>query len=106
MTEARVIWLIIIGGTIGTFALRYSFIGAAGVMDSLPDAVTRSLRFLPAAVLAALAVPAVIAPEGAVVLEIQNERLLAGIVAVGVAARTKSVFWTIAVGMSVFWILR
>lgn len=106
MTTVPAIWLIIIGGTLGTFALRLSFIGAPDALDALPDGFNRSLRFLPAAVLAALAVPAVLAPEGSLAISPDNARLPAAILAVGVAWRTESVFWTIAVGMGTLWLVR
>lgn len=100
------LWLIIIGGALGTFALRLSFIGAPNALDALPDSFNRSLRFLPAAVLAALAVPAVLAPDGPLALTPDNARLPAGVIAVAVAARTESVFWTIAAGMGSLWLFR
>ncbi len=106
MTAIPTIWLIIIGGTIGTFALRLSFIGAPDTLDALPDSVNRSLRYLPAAVLAALAVPAVLAPEGTLAIAANNARLPAAILAVAVAWRTESVFWTITVGMGTLWLVR
>lgn len=104
--DATTRWLVVLGATVGTFALRISFLGATGVIQALPATVTRALRFLPAAVLAALALPAILGADGGVAVSAGHERLLAGAVGGGVAWYTESIFWTIGAGMAVFWLLQ
>jgi branched-subunit amino acid transport protein len=64
----------------------------------VPPRLERALRYVPAAVLAALVVPAVVAADGSPTL-LGNDRLLAGAAAALVAWRTESVLATIVVGM-------
>jgi branched-subunit amino acid transport protein len=99
MTDTAMVWLAIVVAGIGTFLIRFSFIFLFEYLSEVPDGVERALRFVPAAVLAALVVPALVLVEGVPSISLGNERLLAGIVAVVVAWRTESIFATIAVGM-------
>ena len=55
------IWVVIIGLGIGTFVLRYSFLGMIGNRP-LPEWVLRYLRYTPVAVLPGLVAPLVIWP--------------------------------------------
>ena len=57
------IWLIIVLLALGTFALRFSFLGLVGGR-SLPDWLLRLLRYTPVAVIPGLMAPQVILPEG------------------------------------------
>lgn len=99
MTDTAMVWLAIVVAGIGTFLIRFSFIFLFEYLSEVPDGVERALRFVPAAVLAALVVPALVLVEGVPTISLGNERLLAGIVAAVVAWRTESIFATIAVGM-------
>lgn len=99
------IWIAILGGAIGTYLLRLSFIAVIGSVDTVPPRVEYVLGFVPAAVLAALVVPPILAPGGTVTLSPANEQLIAGSVAAVVAWRTESMLATIAVGMGVLWVL-
>ena len=99
------IWSLFILLAAGTFALRLSFIYLFGKLD-MPDWLRRSLRFVPASVLAALVFPALTYPNGTLDLSLGNVRLLAGIGGALVAWKTRNVLWTIAVGMVLFWILQ
>lgn len=98
------LWLTL--GVIGliTFAYRLSFIA---LMDRLrvPIIVQRALRFVPVAALTAIIVPDLVIHGGAVDLSLANLRLIAGIVAILVAWRTKNTLLTIGVGMAVLWAL-
>jgi branched-subunit amino acid transport protein len=93
--------LIFLGMGLVTYFTRYAMIAAMG--REMPSLVQRWLRYVPAAVLAALIAPAALAPQG---------RLQAGThvwaMAVGawVAWRTRNVLWTIVGGMAAFWLLR
>lgn len=99
------VWIAILGGAIGSFGLRLSFIALFGRIDSIPPRVELVLRFVPAAVLAALVVPALVAHGGTLDLSPDNHRLLAGGVAAVVAWHTEDMLATIAVGMGTLWAL-
>jgi branched-subunit amino acid transport protein len=88
-----------------TFAIRLSFIALLGRVE-VPPLFTRALRFVPAAVLSAIIFPELVVRGGAVDLSPSNPRLLAGLVAAGVALRTRSVALTIACGMGALWAIQ
>lgn len=100
---APAIWGVILAIGVATYAIRFSFIALFGYLDEIPLRIRRPLRYVPAAVLAALVLPALvtIAPGA---LEI--DKLIAGAVAALVAWRTESVFATMAAGMGALWALR
>ena len=97
-------WLIIFGMGIVTYAIRLSLIVLLGRLD-VPPLVQRALRFVPPAVLSAIVFPEVLSPGGALDISFGNDRLIAGVLAAGVAWRTRNVFLSIAVGMIALWIL-
>ena len=97
-------WLIIFGMGIVTYAIRLSLIVLLGRLD-VPPLVQRALRFVPPAVLSAIILPEVLRPGGALDISFGNDRLIAGVLAAGVAWRTRNVFLSIAVGMVALWIL-
>ncbi len=98
------IWLVMIALGLLTFGTRLSFIALLERIN-LPQGFQRALRFVPIAVLSAIIAPELGYTTNALAISPTNPRLLAGIVATFVAYRTRSVIWTIAVGMAVFWIL-
>lgn len=100
------VWAVIAVVGIATFLIRLSFIYLFGRIDDVPARVTRALRFVPAAVLAALVVPAVVSVEPTVVGTVTADRLLAAAVAAGVAWRTENVTATILAGLIALWLLR
>jgi branched-subunit amino acid transport protein len=91
-----------------TFATRLSFIL---LLDRIrvPEWFRRGLRFVPMAVLSAIILPELTSPHGSLFLSWRNPQLLAGLVAILVAWRTKNVLLTIAVGIAALlifqWIL-
>jgi branched-subunit amino acid transport protein len=97
------IWILL--GVIGiaSFALRLSFIQWFSAR-SIPQWLQRALRFVPAAVLAALVVPAIVYTGASPGFTLENPRLLAGAIAAVVAWRTRNVLWTMAAGMGALWI--
>lgn len=99
------LWLLILVIGLGTFALRLSFIHLWGRIE-LPQVVHRALRFIPAAVLAALVVPALVRPEGAIDFSLHNLRLIAGVLAAAVALLTRNVLFTLGAGMAALWLLQ
>ncbi len=99
------IWLIILLGGVLTFAMRLSFIY---LMDKIefPEWLRNSLRLVPPAVLSAIVFPELLVVNGQVNLSLDNNRLIAGMVAVLVAWRTRNTLLTIGVGMGVLLLLQ
>lgn len=89
-----------------TYAIRFSFIYLFGRIDAVPPRLRRVLRYVPAAVLAALVVPSIVTVEATVGGTVLDDRVLAGAVAAVVAWRTESVVATIVVGMGTLWAIR
>ena len=99
------LWLAILGAGAVTFALRLSFIALLGRLQ-IPPTLGRALRFVPAAVLTAVVIPLLFYEDGALEISLGNERLLAGLVAVLIAWRTRNVLLTLGGGMATLWILQ
>ncbi len=99
------IWVIMIIGGLLTFATRLSFIL---LLDRIkvPDWFRRGLRFVPVAVLSAIILPELTSPNGTLVLSWRNPELLAGLVAILVAWKTKNVLLTILAGMAALIIIQ
>jgi branched-subunit amino acid transport protein len=98
------LWIIILGGLSVTYLIRLSFILLIP-LDRFPERFRHGLRFVPAAVLAALVTPELFRPGGSWDLSLGNARLLAGLIAILVAWRTKNTWLTIAIGMLSLWLL-
>jgi len=99
------VWWIIGAIALGTYLLRLSFIPLWQRLR-IPRVVDEALNYVPAAVLAALVLPALLRPEGFVDLSVDNTRLLAGAVAAVVAWYSRSVLATLAAGMGAMWLLQ
>lgn len=97
-----IVWGVIVTIGVLTYAIRLSFVPLFGRIDEVPPVAENGLRYVPAAVLAALVLPAVVAVDP-VQGGIAVDKLLAGGVAGAVAWRTKSVLATMGVGMGVLW---
>lgn len=100
------IWTVIVVLAVLTYLIRLSFIYLFGRLETVPTAAERVLRLVPAAVLAALAIPAIVTIRPSLSATLFDERLVAGLVAVVVAWRTENVFATIATGMATLWLFR
>lgn len=98
------IWLIIGIVGLGTYLIRLSFIGVLGKVG-VPGYIERPLRFVAPAVLAAIAIPELVAPAGTVDIGFDNLRLIAGIIAIVVAWKVRSMGPTIVAGMVSLWLL-
>ncbi len=92
------IWLVIIIGGLLTFGMRLSFIQLLAHVE-VPDMARRALRLVPAAVLSALVMPALLMPAGHLDVSFDNRRWLAGLIAMAVAWRTRNMLVTILAGM-------
>ncbi|MGM0604358.1 MAG: AzlD domain-containing protein [Halobacteriota archaeon] len=108
MTEwsRTAIWAAIALIGVCTFGIRLSFIYLFGRIDEVPPRVRHLLRFVPAAVLAALVFPAVITVEATIGATLLDDRVLAGTIAAAVAWRTEDILATIVTGMAALWAIR
>ncbi|MBK8185337.1 MAG: AzlD domain-containing protein [Candidatus Competibacteraceae bacterium] len=94
------VWLIMVACGLVTFALRLSFIAAEGRV-TFPRWFRLILPFVPVATLTALVAPELLLSQGALWLSWRNPRLVAGVIAVLIAAITRSVLWTLVGGFAV-----
>ena len=90
------IWIVIIGMALGSFALRFVFIGLVGDRP-LPPWLLRHLRYTAVAILPALVLPLVIWPA-ATGGQPDAPRLLAAIATVAVGILTKNVVYAMLAG--------
>lgn len=98
-------WGAVIAIGIGTYLTRLSFIGAFGERE-MPVWLERPLRYVAPAVLAAIVLPAVVMPDGAVdLIPATNPRFLAAVIAGAIALKWRNVSLVIAVGMGSLWLL-
>lgn len=95
-------WATILGLGLGTFAIRFSFLGAVGGRP-LPGWALRLLRYVPVAVMPALAAPLVVYPA-ATGGETDPARLAAAGVALVVGATTRNALWSIGAGMTALYL--
>jgi branched-subunit amino acid transport protein len=88
-----------------TYAIRLSFIALLGQLDEMPTTLEQALRYVPAAVLAALVLPSFVT-LGPDATGLAVDRVLAGGIAAGVAWRTEDVLATMVAGMGALWVVR
>ena len=93
-------WALIVGLAAVTFVSRAVFL-LPGRRWSLPPTVERVLRYAPAAALVAIIVPDIFRVDGVVTWNAVTPRVMAGLVAIGVAALTRNIILTIVAGMAV-----
>jgi|SRR5579883_613498 len=99
------LWLTLVVVGLLTFGIRLSFLAFLGNKQLAP-LLQQALRFVPVAVLSALIAPALLMPTGTLALSFTNSRLLAGLLAILVAWRTRNILLTIAIGMASLLILQ
>ena len=99
------LWVTIIIVGLLTLGIRLSFIVFMDKMRVSPKA-QQALRFVPITVLSALIAPALFFPRGSLDISVSNFRLIAGVLAILVAWRTKNVLLTIFTGMACLLILQ
>lgn len=92
------IWLLLLLCGIATYLIRLSFI-AIFSGRVIPTWLTRSLRFIPPAVLSVIIFQGLFIPVDRLDVSLSNTRLLAGLVAALVAWKFRSALVTILVGM-------
>jgi len=92
------LWLTIAGMAVVTYALRASFLVLPPSVET-PPLLRRGLRYVPAAVLTAIWAPELLLQDRVLFLALENERLLAGAVAIAVSWRWRLTSATIAAGL-------
>ena len=90
------IWFVILALGVGTFLLRWSFLGAAG-RRPVPEWAGRWLRYTTVAVLPALVAPLVIWPQ-ATGGDPEPVRLASAVATVAAGLLTRSTLWAIIAG--------
>jgi branched-subunit amino acid transport protein len=96
MSESTTIWVIIIAMGLGSFGLRFLFLGVIGDRE-MPEWVLRHLRYTAVAVLPGLVAPLVLWPA-ATGGQPDPARLSAALVTLGVGYATKNVLAAIFSG--------
>jgi branched-subunit amino acid transport protein len=99
------IWLVIILTGVITYAIRLSFIVLFEHRE-VPPSLQRWLKYVPPAVFAAIVFPEIFVQNGSIEISLYNPRLIAGLIAIIVAWRTKNVLLTILTGMAVLLIIQ
>ena len=102
--SSTAIWGIIAALGVGTFLVRFSFLGLLGNRD-LPEWVLRHLRYTAVAILPALITPMVLWPN-ATGGQTDPARLTAACLALAVGYWTKNAIATIATGLGTLFALQ
>jgi len=98
--------LLILGMALINLAIRYPVYLLADRFR-FPAIIERALAFVPAAVLTAIIVPAVIYPTGPTIqLNWYNPFLIAAVLTAAISYVTRNLLATIVIGMAAFLILR
>ncbi len=99
-------WIVVVVIGVGTYLLRFSFIGLLGTRP-MPMWAQRPLKYVAPAVLAALVLPAVMLLDGRAELSpLDNPRFVSAVAAGIVAWRIKNVAVVILMGMTLLWVLQ
>ncbi|MBV7407923.1 AzlD domain-containing protein [Maritimibacter sp. DP1N21-5] len=97
------IWIVIVLLGIGTFLIRFSFLGLIGDRE-LPAWVLRMLRYTPVAVIPGLVAPLVLWPAATGGVP-DPSRLAAAVVTLGVGVWTKNVLMAIMTGAGTLYLM-
>jgi len=103
MDGALKIWAVIFAVGALNYVSRLSFIAILS-KRTVPPLLERALRYVPAAMLTALIVPMVI-DTGASPGEWLSPKVAAAVIATVIAYFKLGTLWTLAVGMTVLWLL-
>lgn len=99
------LWGLFLAVGLGTFAMRLSFVELYGRLR-IPALLRQALLYVPASVLAALVLPAVVYPSGHSEVALDNPQIPAAIVAALLAWQTRNAALTLAAGMATLWMLK
>lgn len=100
MMDTSELWLVIVGLGLGSFALRFAFIGLVGDR-ALPEWLLRHLRYTAVAFLPALVAPLVVWPAATDGTP-DPVRLVAAAMTLGVGLATRNVLFAIGAGAATF----
>jgi branched-subunit amino acid transport protein len=98
ITDTTTLWIVIVSLGIGTYLIRFSFLGLIGGRE-LPEWCLRHLRYVAVAVMPALITPLVIWPD-ATGGEIDPARLIAALAAFLIGIKFNSVIGAVIAGMT------
>ncbi len=104
MIDKTTLWIVIASLAVGTFLVRYSFLGIIGGR-SLPGWLLQHLKYVGVAVLPGLVAPLVVWPA-ATGGETDLPRLLAALAVILVGMAFKTVLGAVFAGMSVLYLLQ
>jgi branched-subunit amino acid transport protein len=96
------IWAIIVILGIGTFLIRFSFLGLIGDRP-MPPLILRLLRFTPVAVLPGMVAPLVLWPA-ATAGQSDPARMIAALVTISVGIWSRNVIWAICAGIAALYL--
>jgi len=99
----ELIWTVIVLLAIGTFALRFSFLGLIGKRQ-LPDWALRLLRYTPVAVIPGLMAPQIFLPAAGETTP-DPVRLTAAAITIAIGLWTRNAIWAMVAGAAVMIIL-
>ena len=98
-------WLTLVAVGAVTFLLRASFIVFADP-HRFPHLFRQALAYVPPSVLPAIVAPGLLLRGDTIDLSLSNPRWIAGVIAIAVAARTRSTLATVLAGMAALWLLQ
>ena len=98
MIDRSTFWTVVPLLAIGTYAIRFSFLGTLGNRP-LPAWLTRALKFTAVAILPALVAPGVLWPAATGGVP-DPARLTAAVVTLATGIVTRSTMWAIAAGLA------
>lgn len=99
------LWLVVIVAGVLTFLIRLSFISLPANWE-MPHWAQRALSFVPPAVMTAIVFPELLVRDGHLAANLDNNRLIAGAIAIMVAWQFKRIMPTIVAGMAALWLLQ
>ncbi|MBZ0128487.1 MAG: AzlD domain-containing protein [Rhodobacteraceae bacterium] len=104
ITDKTTLWIVIVLLGIGTFLIRFSFLGLIGGRD-LPPWLLRHLRYTAVAVMPGLIAPLVVWPAATGGIP-DAPRLIAALIAFAIGIGTRSVVGTIIGGMAALYLFQ
>lgn len=99
------VWLVMVIGGLITFGMRFSLIYLFGKFH-IPETLRKALHYVPPAVLSAIVFPELLLHQGRLDLSLDNDRLIAGLIAVLVAWFSRNTLITILLGMLALFLLQ
>ena len=99
------IWLVMLFGGLITFAIRFVLIYLFGKFE-IPKTMRKALHYVPPAVLSAIIFPELFIRDDVLNLSLDNQRMIAGLIAISVAWFSRNTLITILAGMAALFLLQ